>query len=122
MIAFIFMEIGIAIAYHLLEDQVPALLISTWPQLNNDTKFTLQRQLGCCGIQNYTEWSVELDQIPYSCFKVYDTLSVSTKAWTLLYKTSCLDQLEEWFKDNLPIWASLMTFVALVQVKIIIFI
>lgn len=42
-------------------------------------------QLECCGVNNYTEYGAHLADLPLSCFKVYDTLSVHTKSWTLLF-------------------------------------
>ncbi|XP_061165977.1 uncharacterized protein LOC133174889 [Saccostrea echinata] len=115
MVAFIFIEVAIAIGAYTQQDQIPSLITSTWPKLNNDTKFTLQAGLECCGVNNYTEYGFELADIPQSCFKVYDTLTVHTKSWTLLFQTPCLQQIENWFSANLPIWVTILILICIVQ-------
>nr|XP_022314705.1 cilia- and flagella-associated protein 251-like isoform X2 [Crassostrea virginica] len=115
MVAFVFIEVAIAIGAYTQQDEIPSMISTTWPKLNNDTKFTLQAGLECCGVNNYTEYGALLDDLPLSCFKVYDTLTVHARSWTLLFRTPCLQQMENWFNTNLPIWVTILILICMIQ-------
>ena len=59
--------------------------------------------------------------IEHSSYVVYvGFVSILCRLLTLLVKffqSSCLDKIEGWFKDNLAVWASLLAFIAIVQVN-----
>lgn len=115
MTTMLLIEIAMIIAIYAIQMEIPKLIESTWEQLNKDTHNLIQNELECCGIQNHTEYSTDYTQLPDSCFKTYQTLTVVTKSESTLFTSSCLDKMQDWLNNNMPIWISVLVAIVIIQ-------
>ncbi|XP_015207272.2 tetraspanin-6 [Lepisosteus oculatus] len=90
----------------------------------SDAVDTIQRNLKCCGVQNYTDWGpteyFEMNGIPKSCCKspnhcTTDALRNMTKAAGEVYPTGCISLVTTVMESNLGIIAGISFGIAFFQ-------
>lgn len=96
-------DIGVAIAGYMEKDNVLNLTEKLWDELNDDTKFHIQKELECCSYNGTSEYTLPL---PDSCSNDQGEQ----------FKTFCKDAMEVWVKNNIPIWASMVGGIGFIQV------
>ncbi|CAE1297233.1 unnamed protein product [Acanthosepion pharaonis] len=79
---------------------------------------SVQRELKCCGVDNYEEWFSYLgnSSVPDSCCTLYaiDCGKVALKAGNF-YPTSCANAISKWAENNGIYIAILVTFIIIFQ-------
>ena len=96
---------------------------------------TTQKELKCCGSEKYADWernayyncsspSIESCGVPYSCCKTdevnsqcgFGVLTLSeNKASEVIYTQGCLKGVEDWFRSNLILMASIAACLPVLQ-------
>ncbi|KAM9214445.1 CD63 antigen [Leptosomus discolor] len=128
-------EIATAIAGYVFKDKVRSVLEEgLWDSMREygedkaltETVDKIQRDLACCGANNYTDWStIERfkvnDTVPRSCCRV-DTASCNVHpSPATVYEKGCLQSMEAWMKKNILIVAAVALGIAFFEILGIIF-
>lgn len=115
-VVFGIVEIAVIMAVYVEKEEIPSILNSTWNQINDEARYTIQESLKCCGIDSYTEYGSDYAEFPDSCFtvsKIFGTVIV--KQESTLYTTSCLSAMQTWLKENMAIWIAVLISIAIIQ-------
>ncbi|XP_069127359.1 myb-like protein X [Argopecten irradians] len=115
MITLLFLELGLVFFIYAEQTQIPSVMVDSWGGLNADTQYKIQEELKCCGIENYTEYGTDVESYPSSCFVVYDVTGIIEKTIDTLFTANCLTQMQNWLNDHIPIWASVILGIAVIE-------
>ncbi|XP_033738360.1 CAR1 transcription factor-like [Pecten maximus] len=115
MVTLLFLELGLVFFIYSEQTQIPSVMIDSWSGLNVATQYKIQTELECCGIENYTEYGTDVELYPSSCFVVYDVTGIIEKTVDTLFTTNCLTQMQNWLNNHIPIWASVILGIAVIQ-------
>ncbi|XP_060078179.1 uncharacterized protein LOC132557677 [Ylistrum balloti] len=115
MITLLFLELGLVFFIYSEKSQIPSVMIDSWDGLNTDTRYRIQTELKCCGIQNYTEYGTDVESYPSSCFVVYDVTGIIERTVDNLFTMNCLTQMQNWLNTHVPIWASVILGIAVIE-------
>lgn len=99
-------DIGVAIAGYVEKDNVFDLTEKLWDEVNDDTKFHIQKELECCSYNGTEEYTT----LPDSCYNDQGEQ----------FQTFCKDAMEQWVKDNVMIWGAIVGGIGFIQVIAII--
>ncbi|XP_052777535.1 tetraspanin-9-like [Mya arenaria] len=99
-------DIGVAIAGGVQQDQAFGLTEKIWDEVNSETKNQIQKELECCGYNNYTDYGS--GALPDSCLS-------NAQNNATLYTTPCGTAMRAWLDDNLPVWVAVLASLLFVQ-------
>jgi len=98
-------EIGAGVAAYLLRADLRDAMKNTMTNYGKvdheeitSTWDHVQQKLRCCGVQNSTDWGME---IPDSCCSGGDVLNCAKDTPKMIFNIGCADQVEELVSDNI---------------------
>lgn len=86
-------------------------------QSANDDWNKVQQEFACCGVNNYTDWTISNRTIPASCCKDTKTTCTSANA----YKIGCYTELKDFVKNKIVVIGGIGLGFAFIQIIGILF-